>query len=204
MNINLEPKVFQIRSQKKRMNEAAILLSKENEEFNTLCNDPSAKINPKRLHFMPEYFWPDDEEYTFDQIVDNYFRTRNSPDPRFSYKLFNALILSSSYHSLSQYIGVSWLTDNVIKVNAAAFAMLLKNKNAKGSLFHAQGNFPTHGFIEITSICDAVLWGISESQLEDVDFDNVKIFRHADNLFNTKSSEAEISQVRYKDTRPHR
>lgn len=43
-----------------------------------------------------------------------------------------------------------WVKDTVFKVDKCVFGRLLGIKSYDGGLFHSQGNFPSHGFRELT------------------------------------------------------
>jgi hypothetical protein len=64
----------------------------------------------------------------------------------------------------------------VIRVDKAKFARLLGIRTPDGSLFHQQGNFPTHGFVEVSP--SEARATVSPCQLESVDYDNVRLFVH--------------------------
>ena len=196
-DIFLEPQVFAIKSGKKRKTQVPILTSREDEEFYSVYNNPNIKINPKRLNFIPTTFWPNDQEYSFGDIVESYFRIKNNPDARFPHKLYNALKLTSTDANFIPYIGLTWLTNDVIKVDTVAFARLLNIKSINGALFHAQGNFPSHGFVEIKSVDDAANKGIDLSLLQSIDFEKVRLLYHAENLFTVDSTEEDIARIKW-------
>ena len=64
--------------------------------------------------------------------------------------LFNALKISEAFPEYQNYVGVEWLTAKIFKVNKFQFARLLAIGTIDGSLFHKQGNFTTHGFIQVS------------------------------------------------------
>jgi hypothetical protein len=44
---------------------------------------------------------------------------------------------------------VRWVTDCVFLVQKVIFAQLLGVRTIDGSFFHQEGNFPSHGFVEL-------------------------------------------------------
>ena len=193
----LEQQVFTVKTGKKNKIAAPILGSPEDEQFYALCTNPDVKFNPKQLNFIPTAFWPNDQDYSFGDIVESFFRLKNNSNARFPHKLYNALILTSTFPELIPFIGLTWLTSDVIRVDTIPFARFLNIKSINGSLFHAQGNFPTHGFVEIKSIQDALKRGIEQTQLQTIDFDKVRILYHAENLFTTASTEEDIAKIKW-------
>jgi hypothetical protein len=109
-------------------------------------------------------------------LVQEFFRKKGSSNTRFLHKLFNALRISAVDRSHFNLVGVAWLTDRIIKVHKLAFARLLGIKTIDGSFFHKQGNFPSHGFVEIAPADGRAT--LSAEQLDGVDFDVVRLFVH--------------------------
>jgi hypothetical protein len=60
-------------------------------------------------------------------------------------------------------------------------------------LFHAQGNLPSHRFVEIQSRA-----GFDPGDVEDVDFDNVRLLTHHAFLFTAFSSEGDLQGYKWK------
>jgi hypothetical protein len=149
-------------------------------EFATLCADTALKFNPRELGLVPADFWRF-PTVTFGELVRSFFQKKNSRYIRFPYKLINALKLCEAQPHLSTVVGIEWVTEKVLKVNRHAFARLLAIRVIDGSLFHQQGNFPSHGFVEL-GITNAKEYVIEE-QLKDVDFENVRLFVHRDGTF---------------------
>jgi hypothetical protein len=63
-----------------------------------------------------------------------------------------------------------------MKVDKVRFARLLGIKTIDGSLFHKQGNFPSHGFLEMAP--DEARCLLPSALLEGVDFDRVRLMTH--------------------------
>ena len=166
------------------------------DEFVKLCTDESLKINARADGFIPKKFWDKNPVVTFGWALTNFFQRKNNANSRFLYKLHNALLLDTLYPELSPYIGVSWLDKNIIRVNKHIFGRFIGVKTVNNSLFHQQGNFPSHGFVEISSrevpsICPKI-------NLEGVDFDNIRILMHTRGVFVQGCTESQITNFQNK------
>jgi hypothetical protein len=132
---------------------------------------------------------------TFGQIVEGFFQRRTNAVFRFSHKLFNALTIGKGYPCLVPFLGIAWITSHVIRVEKSVFARLLNIKVVDGSLFHRQGNFPSHGFVELCQreakeMCPA-------DALQGVDFDNVRLLKHASGAFTRESSARDVRSCKW-------
>jgi hypothetical protein len=144
------------------------------DEFVSACEDRSLTFEPNDLGFVPVP-WPN-RKRTFGDLVTNFFTRKSSASSRFLHKLVNALKIVDEDSSHYEIVGVAWLTDTILKVDKVKFARLLGIKTIDGSLFHKQGNFPSHGF---TEICPAdARKMLSPQELEGVDFDIVRLITH--------------------------
>jgi hypothetical protein len=148
--------------------------------FFALCTDPTITFNPKELGLIPIDYWRD-KNVTFGELVRDFFQKKNNTNTRFSHKLFNVLRLVEKDPSLSEFLGVEWVTDEVMKVNKLIFARLLGIRVIDGSLFHQQGNFPSHGFVEL-GINNARDY-VGAEKMADVDFEAVRLFMHKEGTF---------------------
>jgi len=174
-------------------------LTDEDNEFKAVCQDRAITFNPQKLGFIPTKFWPD-QDYTFGDLVTEFFQRKSHSNSRFSHKLYNALKISNSDPFYSMYLGVEWVTDRVLKVDKKAFARLLGVKTIDGSLFHQQGNFPSHGFVELKST-ELSLYNIPPEALEGVDYDNVRLLVHTAGVFVKNCTEDSIERCRWISTR---
>ena len=161
------------------------------DEFVKLCTDENLQINTKQDGFIPRKFWDKNPIQSFGWCLANFFQKKNNANARFLYKLHNALILDTLYPELSPYIGVSWLSKSIIRVNKHIFGRFIGVKTVDNSLFHQQGNFPSHGFVEITS--SEVQKVCPDVNLEGVDFDNVRLLTHTQGIFVQGCTEAQIT-----------
>jgi hypothetical protein len=163
------------------------------------CRDPHFALNPVLVGFIPTTSWAD-KHFRFGELVREFFQRKNNANCRFSHKLFNALQLSQTGAEWAKLVGVSWLNDTILRVDKRAFARLLGIRSIDGSLFHQQGNFPSHGFIEIGAgdvrdMCPADL------DLSGVDFENVRLLFHAEKAFRRGCTEGDIDMCRWAGTK---
>ena len=152
-----------------------------NMHFFSYVTDPSYILSPKELGLIPSSFWNRCQSISFGDLVRDFFQKKNSINCRFLHKLYNALIISEKHSTLTQIIGVTWINDKILKVDKQTFGRLIGIKSLDNSLFHQQGNFPSHGFLEIsssevTNLCPGI-------DLIGIDFDNIRLVYHSNNLF---------------------
>jgi hypothetical protein len=166
----------------------------ETDEFSRICTDPSVKLNPRRLGFIPSHFWQG-RDLTFGELVTDFFQRKNNSNSRFSHKLYNALKISESSPTLAAFVGIGWVSDRILKVDKKAFARLLGIKTIDGSLFHQQGNFPSHGFVEVKS--DEAVGKVPKSVLDTVDYDDVRLLTHQPGVFTQQSTEPAIDTCKW-------
>jgi hypothetical protein len=167
------------------------------DEFTLICADDSVKVNPKQLGFIPTDFW-EARDVTFGSLVTGFFQQKNNAHSRFPHKLHNALKIAESDPFFASLVGIEWVSERILKVNKTAFARLLGLKSVDGALFHKQGNFPTHGFVELrkTDVGDAV----PRALLETVDYDAVRLLMHQPGVFSRHSTELSIETCRWAGT----
>ncbi|EAX97047.1 hypothetical protein TVAG_353770 [Trichomonas vaginalis G3] len=151
-------------------------------------------IKPNQIGLIPHDFWSHYKKISFENMIHTYFHRRNSSHARFVYKLYNALLITAAYPSLLPMIGVSWETNNIIKVRKTPFASLIGTRIADNSLFHKQGNFPTHGFAELTSE-EAVVHNINISY---IDFDEIRLVYHLNGKFTKNCGEKVLKSCIWK------
>jgi hypothetical protein len=149
------------------------------DEFRVLCNSNTPLLHPRDLGFLPLQ-WPD-TPHTFGDLVRRFFQKRNSSHTRFLHKLFNALKIEEHEPVLYDGVGVKWVSDDLIQVDKHKFGRLLGIRSIDGSLFHKQGNFPSHGFVELT-LGQAKRFLTTEA-LRRIDFENVRLLRHEPGVF---------------------
>ena len=165
------------------------------DEFLAICHNDNIILHPVSNGFMPKKFWEKMKNASFGWCLTNFFQKKNNLNARFCFKLYNALQISALYPELSKYIGVSWVTKQVIKVNKYVFGRLLGIKMVDNSFFHQQGNFPAHGFQEITH-CDVKKY-CPNINLDDVDYDAVRLFIHTNGTFHKGCKEEDILDYKF-------
>lgn len=143
--------------------------------FTTATTSDKCVIHADRLNLVPASLWRAVGPVSFGFMVETHFQRRNHAPSRFILKLFNALRITDDNPALYQFMGVKWVNDVVICLNKFAFGQLLgiSQPSTDGALLNAQGNFTTHGFVEVTR-CDHL------AQLN-VNEDLVAVHRQDDN-----------------------
>lgn len=163
-------------------------------DFDKVCMDASFTINPRALGFVPSSAWSSDP-ISFGVLVATFFRRRNSANCKFHHKLFNALRLTQAFPELLPHVGVEWATEKVFRVHRNAFARLLGLRTVDGSLFHQQGNFPSHGFVELPftesdQISRAAGFGPA-------DLSEVRFVMHSAGIFRMQCTEADLELCKW-------
>lgn len=162
--------------------------------FDELCSDPTVRVRPKQMGFIPHTAWTD-EPISFGLLVTSFFRRRNSVHSKFPYKLLNALRLCEKCPDFIPHVGVQWITDSIFRVERNVFAKLLGVKTVEGGLFHQQGNFPSHGFMEFPykeSNELSIKYGYGP-----VDLSVHRFLEHSSKDFNRYSTEQDILQCKW-------
>jgi hypothetical protein len=170
-----------------------------NEEYRAALVDPDLVFSPQALGFLPSNYWLA-VNITFGDLVVKFFQRKNNSNCRFPHKLFNALAVVEQVPAFFRLFGVQWVTDQVIKVDKFVFARLLGITTIDGGLFHAQGNFPSHGFRELKADELAALRELCDSRnvdLENVDLERVRLLYHLHGAFTKGSNEENIAQCKW-------
>jgi hypothetical protein len=170
-------------------------------EFNGLCENPLVTFDPCDLGFVPSGHWRE-RKVPFGSLVTGHFQKKSGTYTRFFYKLYNALKISEFDPFYTEYVGIEWLTDRIIKIDKKKFARLLGLRAIEGSLFHRQGNFPSHGFREIGPLEARTL--LSAEVLANVDHDSVRLLVHTPGDFVKGSSEKVFEKCRWINRRANR
>jgi hypothetical protein len=129
----------------------------------------------------------------------NFFQKKSNSNSRFSHKLYNALKIADERPSYVGFLGVEWISQTVLKVDKRAFARLLGIRIIDGSLFHQQGNFPSHGFVQLPETVARET--LSEADLEGVDNDNVRLLTHQSGVFIRGCTEDAIDSCKWVNSR---
>jgi hypothetical protein len=127
--------------------------------------------------------------------ISDFFSARSSRILRFECKLWNALTLTRADPALYRYIGVAWITRDILKVNREVFGQFINVTRPAAALYNNQGSFATHGFREV-ALSD-VKQLVADEELEDVEESVVRLFQHLTPLFNAYSRPEEVMACRY-------
>lgn len=166
----------------------------EKMDFEKMCMDPTVTINPRALQFIPTAAWASDN-MSFGLLVSTFFRKRNSMHCKFPYKLYNALKMTQFCPEFIPHVGVEWVTDSVFRVHRVVFARLLGVRTVEGGLFHQQGNFPSHGFIELPfDQSDRIS---RECGFGPADLSQVRFMTHTSGEFVRQSTEDDLEKCRW-------
>ena len=169
------------------------------EEFAAALKDSSLSFNPCSLGFIPHNKW-DNKTMSFGEVVQEFFQRKNNANCRFSYKLYNALKLAAYDPKYEKFVGVKWITNEILRVDKKVFARLLGIKTIDGSLFHRQGNFPSHGFVEMTT--SQVQQLKANYDVHDVDFENIRLLTHIEKVFVKDCTEDDLEGRKWINSRP--
>ena len=124
------------------------------QSFNMAMSNRSLLFQPMALSFEPYEYWLFQERtLSFNDLVCKFFRHNKTNFTKFMYKLYDMLRITTVFPSLRHAVGVYFINNVAISVDKYAMInmLALNPKNVDGSLFHKQGNFPTHGFIEVSN-----------------------------------------------------
>ncbi len=165
-----------------------------NETYKSALNDSQLTVSPQSLGFLPSNYWLNLDS-TFGDLVTKFFQRKNNANCRFPHKLYNALSIVEQNPNMYNLLGVKWVTDKVFKVDKLLFGRVLGISSIDGGLFHQQGNFPSHGFCEVTG---ADLEQLKANyDLSDVDQDRVRLLHHSGNLFSKTSDEESVNRCKW-------
>ena len=164
-----------------------------NANYTKMLQDTSIEISPIEMGFVPSSFWVSSSE-TFGDLVSNYFHKKNNSNCRFPHKLYNALQLVDKKPEFWPFVGVKWVTDSVFKVDKFIFGRLIGISAFDGGFFHSQGNFPSHGFQEVSA--KTISQWASKIDLDGIDFDRVRLITHKTE-FKRNIDENIISQLKW-------
>jgi hypothetical protein len=165
---------------------------RSDQAFSDVSQNSTITLNPVSLGFIPVYFWPN-KDIPFGDLVYDFFQRKNNVNARFLHKLYNALRISTVSPAWAELVGVEWEAPFVVRVNKGQFARLLGIKAVEGSLFHQQGNFSTHGFVELNR--EQVQMYCPNIDLDTVDFDNVRLLVHQPGVFVSNCGEQQLMAI---------
>ena len=165
-----------------------------NTAFKAALADSTFVLHTRKLGFLPSHFWPNDS--TFSDIVTRFFQRKNNANCRFPHKLYNALALVEAMETMWNLIGAKWVTYDVFKIDKFIFGRLLGIQSIDGGLFHRQGNFPSHGFAELT-VAEVSDMKRRFALADDVDMERVRLLRHPSGGFTRESDEETVNRCRW-------
>ena len=165
-----------------------------NAAYQATMADISVTFAPQALGFLPSNYWLNTDT-TFSDMVTKFFHRKNNANCRFPHKLYNGLLIVDNNPQMYNLIGVKWVTDTVIKVDKLIFGRLLGISSIDGGLFHKQGNFPSHGFAEV-SVAEVERLK-QEYDLSDVDMDRVRLMYHKLGMFVKGSDEESVTKCKW-------
>ena len=168
--------------------------------FEEAYSNKALTINPFELELVPRSYWfhlP--REIVFKSIIDDYFKQKRCKYGTFIFKLYNILVITSKIPALEFAMGARWVGPRVIEVSRKGVLNVfnIQEKNVDGALFHKQGNFQTHNFIEI-SMNNYKEYEFYSYKVNNNTEDVIRYYAHAPNIFTHRIiSEEELSQIRY-------
>jgi hypothetical protein len=165
-----------------------------NAAYSDACHNPSLILAPHDLRFLPSAYWAN-LETTFGDLVGKFFQRKNNANCRFHIKLFNALSLVEQRPDFFDWVGVQWVNDHVFKVDKFIFGRLLGITSVDGGLFHRQGNFPSHGFSEVTPAEIEQLR--AQVDLTGVDCDRVRLMLYRGTGFSRNATEDDVIRCKW-------
>ena len=163
--------------------------------FEEVCSDPSIVLSPRKLGFIPSSTWPNDS-ISFGILIATFFRRRNSSNSKFPYKLYNSLRISELCPEFYPHIGIKWVNEDTLWIDREPFARLIGVKTVEGGLFHQQGNFPSHGFIELSFEESEAL--SKQLGLGKINLSKMRLVRHINGLFTRYCTENDIEFCKWK------
>jgi hypothetical protein len=89
------------------------------------------------------------------------------------------------------------MSERIIKVYKHVFAKLLGIGAVDGGLFHKQGNFTRHGFVQVPDLLARQELG--DDQMADVENREIVMLEHKDHAFTMKSTEETIGLCRWEN-----
>lgn len=167
-----------------------------NEAYQAALNDPSLTVSPQALGFLPSNYWLNLDS-TFGDLVTKFFQRKNNANCRFPHKLYNALAIVDQDPKMYNLLGVKWITNDIFKVDKLIFGRVLGISSIDGGLFHRQGNFPSHGFREVSSTELAELKNKYGAEIADVDQERIRLLYHESKMFTKTSNEDSVTKCRW-------
>lgn len=165
-----------------------------NKNYREALSDQSLVFKTNQLGFLPANYWISPES-TFGSLVTGFFQKKNNSNCRFTHKLFNGLLLVKNFPKMYPLIGLMWVTKDVFKVHKFIFGRLIGIQTIDGGLMHCQGNFPSHGFTEVTG--EQFIKLKTQYKLDDVDQDVVRLMTHKSGNFTQDCTEDILQKIKW-------
>ena len=165
-----------------------------NKMYRDALSDQNLVFKTNQLGFLPANYWVSSDN-TFGSLVTGFFQKKNNSNCRFTHKLFNGLLLVKNFPKMYPLIGLMWVTNDVFKVHKFIFGRLIGIQTIDGGLMHCQGNFPSHGFTEITG--EEFFKLKTQYKLDDVDQDVVRLMTHKSGKFTQESTEDILQKIKW-------
>lgn len=129
------------------------LIVYESSVFSSAMSDKTLILNPYQLKLEPICYWEEHQnDFTFNELVNSFFRINKNRFTKFIYKLYDMLLITKKIPTLKGLIGVNWITDKIFSVNISSISSMLNLVSAKAyfTLFGENQTFHSHGFCEVT------------------------------------------------------
>jgi hypothetical protein len=152
-------------------------------------------VNPIDLGFIPRDAWQI-QPIPFAGIIPSFFQRRNKIPFTFPCKLVTALLITEHIPQSFAVVGVRWLGCDVIMVDGPVFARLLNVKAVEAGLFHQQGNFPSHGFVELPfEDCQGMA---NDAGFRQFDKSKIRFFRHSSGEFRRGLEHFDLEKLKWR------
>ena len=159
---------------------------------------PFCKVYPASVGLVPTALWKGIECVRFGELVEVLFQRRNNDNSRFTYKMCNALLLTDDNPDLFCVVGLKWVNDSVMALNKRIFAQLLgiAPTSVDGALLNSQGNFSTHGCVEVSRQVHLIALGVTPEQIMEqrVAGEDYRFLVHAKGALKRSTPPAELEQ----------
>ncbi|OHT11561.1 hypothetical protein TRFO_18916 [Tritrichomonas foetus] len=168
--------------------------------FEEAYSNDTLYLMPTALKLLPEKYWESQPKtLTFKQLVDDYFKQTRNNNATFMLKLYNLLMITSNVPMLEKAIGIKWVSPRVIEVSRLGLVNIFKVRESTvdGAMFHRQGNFSTHQFVEIGEVNYKKYEFYEYPNIEKIPGDT-KFFIHEPRVFTHRiMTEHELRTIRY-------
>ncbi|OHT14119.1 hypothetical protein TRFO_03146 [Tritrichomonas foetus] len=148
-------------------------------------------IDPVAAGLLPTDSWPT-HPIPLSECVEQIFQTRQKM--KMPYKLFNALKISEISHAYAPLMGVTWFSNEVIRINLQKFARLLGVKDAHKVLYSSHGVLARFGFAAM-DLKQMDEFG-PDYDMTGIDMTTVKLIFHPSHRFNMHSTIEDLESIK--------